>query len=378
MTLSEKQLLEVALSIRERHFRLLREQMRETRDDLLAARRSRQRRAHLLRLARTHRLASCLKKLRPRGMTLEADCRHPFIIYENRATRGWLMILKERCRDQTSQWRRLKAESADPILANLKTLLEETELLSEHPLQVRWTLREIELEGVWIGDIEVTINLEEFHVHAWNLSFDSDTKGGYQHPHVASDGHICWNGYDEDAHAYHASGDFLALKDMIENMLRTYNSQSPYISLEDWQEDGETCGECGDRWPADDMAYSESFGESLCPNCRSWCERCDDCVPYQHYSTEMEACKRCVEQDSEVCALCLGLFWRDELTTVQMLMDGKKEAVVCCEDCRREYEDAQEEPEDTKEETDDERTSDDHTDGAGPLAPAVALPPVSQ
>jgi hypothetical protein len=218
------------------------------------------------------------------------------------------------------------------------------------------------------------MNLDEFSVFAWNRSVDTDDKNGYQHPHVASDGRICWNGHDEEAKAYHDSGDFLALKDMIENLLRTYNSRSPYITLEDWENgSGESCGECGDRYPSDDLVYSQRYGDSLCPNCRYYCDRCDDYVPDDHYNGTLQACDRCVETGADVCTLCLERFWKEDLKTIQMLMDGKTERVPCCETCKEEYEAEREEKE--KEDDHERERDNDHIDGARLLAPGVALPP---
>ena len=379
MRLGKHKLMEVALSIRKRHFQNMLEECREARREITAARRSRQRRARLIRLARQHRLSSCLEKLRPKGMTLRVGCDPPpYIAYDHRITSGFILMQKERCREIRVEWKRLKEESAQPIAANLKTLLQETELVQEKSMEVRWVVDNITLDDVWIGDIEVFMNLDAFSVHAWNISVDTESKSDYQHPHVASDGRICWNGHDEDAQAYHASGDFLALKDMIENLLRTYNARSPYITLEDWENGyGGSCGECGERWPDDDLNYSEQYGDSLCPNCRYWCERCEDYVPDHHYNSQMDACGRCVEQDSDVCALCLERFWHDELKTTLMMIDGKKKSVPCCETCKEEYEAEQEEKEDQKEENEDEQ-GDDHADGTRLLAATVALPPDRQ
>ena len=64
-------------------------------------------------------------------------------------------------------------------------------------------MREVELEGVWIGDLEVNVALDEFRVHVWNLSVDTDDKGGYQHPHVSNEGAICWGDHETEARTYH-------------------------------------------------------------------------------------------------------------------------------------------------------------------------------
>ena len=100
MRLGKKRLMEVALSIRKRHFQNLLEEAREARREITAARRSRQRRARLIRLARKHRLSSCLEKLRPKGMTLQSgEDQPPYITYDHTMTRGHILAQKECCRE---------------------------------------------------------------------------------------------------------------------------------------------------------------------------------------------------------------------------------------------------------------------------------------
>ena len=188
MRLSQKKLAGVALSIRKRHFQNLLEQCQEARREITAARCSRRRRAHLLWLVRKHRLSCCRESLRPKGMTLRTGSGVPYITYDHMLTRVYLAAQKARSRQIREEWKRLKEESAKPIAANLKTLLQEAELTRENPLEVRWVVGDITIEDVWIGDIEVTLNLEEFDIHAWNQSVDTDDKHGCQHPHVSSDG----------------------------------------------------------------------------------------------------------------------------------------------------------------------------------------------
>ena len=56
--------------------------------------------------------------------------------------------------------------------------------------------------------------LDEFRVYVWNLTVDTDDKGGlrraqpsgYQHPHVGSEGAICWGDYETEARTYRRAG----------------------------------------------------------------------------------------------------------------------------------------------------------------------------
>jgi hypothetical protein len=124
MRLSKRKLLEVSRSIRKRHFQNLLEEAREARREITAARRSRRRLARLIRLARKHRLSSCLDKLRPKGMTLQVGYdQPPYITYDHRIMRSYVLMQKQRCREIRTEWKQLKEETARPIAANLRTLL---------------------------------------------------------------------------------------------------------------------------------------------------------------------------------------------------------------------------------------------------------------
>jgi len=214
--------------------------------------------------------------------------------------------------------------------------------------------------------MEVTLNLEEFDVRVLNQSADIETRGGYQHPHVNSNGEICWNGHDDFAKACHHAGDFLALRDLIGNLLGTYNPSSPYITLEDWENGlGNSCEDCGERYSEDDLIYVEYSGGSLCPDCRYYCERCDQYVHYRDYEcnpdNNWEMCNECAEEHIGCCTKCDERFRNADLHVVEIVSEEEKEVIHLCEDCYLEHE--------RKEEEDAN-----YDDAEGVLAPAMAMP----
>jgi len=188
---------EVALSVIERHFSFLQAEEQRILDNIAEAKRSRLRREKLLRLARERNFQFCLEQLSRPGMTLE---RSPYygvsVQYDRRTTLEHQALLEERLRAVRREMKAARNASPDVIEVGLRGLLEEAELISEQPPEVRWSVREVELEGVWIGDLEVSLALDEFRVHVWNLTVDTDDKGGYQHPsaarRISSEGAICW------------------------------------------------------------------------------------------------------------------------------------------------------------------------------------------
>jgi len=111
--------------------------------------------------------------------------------YDQRTTPEHEVSLNERLRAIRREIRQARSASPEPVEANLCGLLDEADLVSKKPPEVRWTVENVELHDVWIGDLEVNLALDEFRVHVWNHSVDTDDKGGYQHPHVSNDGAIC-------------------------------------------------------------------------------------------------------------------------------------------------------------------------------------------
>jgi hypothetical protein len=352
---SAEAILEAALSIRKRRFHLLLEEHRELRRSLQTARRSRQRRARLLGLARRHKLRLCLERLRGSGMSI-AGGREPFFHYDALAVRRNRDGLLQRRREIRQRWGQLKGEPLDGILANLEALYEAAEPLDEGGMKVKWTMYDVYLDDVYIGDLGVTMALERFEVRVKNTSIDLDDKGGYHHPHVARDGWICWNGHDEEAEAYHAEGDFLAVKDMIEALLQTYNPHSPYISLENWEQgSGAYCSACEERCDEDELGWSQSYGGELCESCRAWCEKCDEYVHYTRFNADLEACESCIEAGADNCAHCGRLEWVEDLTEVEAPWFAREESLRLCSECLEEHEKTLETEKEEEHETNGER-----------------------
>jgi hypothetical protein len=127
-------------------------------DDIEEAKRSRHRRERLLQLAREQGFQFGLEQLSRPGMTLE---RSPYygvsVQYDRRTTLEHQALLEERLRNVRHEMRAARNASPDLIEVNLRGLLDEAELISEQPPEVRWSVREVELEGVWIGDLEVNL-----------------------------------------------------------------------------------------------------------------------------------------------------------------------------------------------------------------------------
>ena len=364
VTLDQDHLLEVALRLRRRHLRSYLQAWRRAERRLKAARRSRSQRARFLLLARRHGLHRCLDRLHVTGMTVDSGYRRHSFYYEPACVRINLMALQVQAGEFRQNFRSFREQPPDSTIANLKALLEDSEIVQETTLRVRWVLPDLYLDDVLIGDLEVTLDLEVFKVQVLNVSADTELRGGYQHPHVDHRGEICWNNHEEMAQAYHREGDFLALRDLIDNLLHTYNPSSPYINLEDWEYGlGEACYECGERYHEDDLVYVDAISGSLCPNCRAWCEKCEDYVREEDYSHSWEMCEWCFERHTGLCRDCQKRFLVEDLHPVEITDGDQSETLEFCEDCYTEFRERKEKSE-----------NEDCDDPESLLAPAMALP----
>jgi hypothetical protein len=333
--LEEEDIRGMALSIRKRHLLFLLRQIKAAKAELREVTLARQRRARLIRLARSRGFKHCLKRLRDPGMTLQSASGLPAIEYDSTVRCYCKQNMLRRLEDLRRNCREWREQSSDHLAGNLRAVLEEGELLDDSPPCIRFTVAGVELDHVWIGDLEVTLSLSEFDVRVSNLSADASSHNGHPHPHVNTNGAICWGEHEATARAFHAAGDFLPLRDLIENLLRTYNSASPYISLEDWV-DGprEKCHECSERCDSDDLAFSQSLDDFLCEYCRRYCEHCNDYVRDRDYDTDLDACIACVERNSGSCRLCGEQAWKRDLKRIEIETDNGTETVSVCESCR--------------------------------------------
>ena len=56
---------------------------------------------------------------------------------------------------------------------------------------------------------------------------------------------------------------------MVRQVLRTYNPDSPYVSLDNWE--GKQCSDCGDFINEDCRCYCELCDRTYCEQCMSVC-----------------------------------------------------------------------------------------------------------
>jgi hypothetical protein len=157
------------------------------------------------------------------------------------------------------------------------------------------------------------------------------------HPHVSSE-RVC----EGDGHVTIIKaieqGRLCDFYSMVVSILQTYNPDSPYVSLNDWQ--GVSCYDCGDIVSGDDCYYCECCDRDYCTRCSTYCHICETticlCCAYSCPSCNKPACRGCTVK----CKECEETFCEDCLTEDGMCKD--------CEEQRKDNENEEQKEESTE------------------------------
>jgi hypothetical protein len=131
------------------------------------------------------------------------------------------------------------------------------------------------------------------------------------HPHVSDerlcegDGHVAIRNAIEQ-------GRFCDFFTLVVNILQTYNPDSPYISLDDWE--GVSCYDCGCTVSDEDRYYCEYCDRDYCPQCSTYCQKCDTTIclgcAYECPSCNEPVCQNCTAKckdcEETFCVDCLN------------------------------------------------------------------------
>jgi hypothetical protein len=196
--------------------------------------------------------------------------------------------------------------------------------------------------------------------------------GGYHHPHVADE--VMCLGHAENKVDYMLSQFMIVdLFDVLEIMLKTYNPNSPYRTLEEWHVEYE-CSECGKSMTGDEYKRCYCCDGILCEDCLttvrgagvyvcSTCAKryhCDICKEYKLGVVDLDCCNKrtcseCLSEESIKCRICGNYIHTEcaehckecDFLVCSNCMDSYKDEEMC-EQCvqkkmREEREDGKEE-----------------------------------
>ena len=178
------------------------------------------------------------------------------------------------------------------------------------------TTEPITLENIPLGPFEVQLSIGQIAKLYSDtpysiIALEPNPAGSNDcvtHPHV-SDERLC----EGDGHVAIRSaieqGRFCDFFTLAVNILQTYNPDSPYISLDDWE--GTSCYDCGCTVSDDDHYYCEYCDRDYCSECSTYCQKCDTTIclgcAYECPSCNEPVCHNCTAK----CEDCERTFCKD-------------------------------------------------------------------
>ena len=212
------------------------------------------------------------------------------------------------------------------------------------------TTEPIELEGTYLGPFEIRLDWNELgngsSHHYQVIALDANpaaTNESVTHPHVQDEA-VCEGEGRPLIREALKQGRLFDFFVIVANLLRTYNSGSPYVSLAEWH--GVACTDCGttvcddERWTCEECETTVC-GECYfnCPGCdHIYCSecvtRCEDCDE-SHCGACLKQCSRCHEpfckgclQDNERCSNCHDQETTEEpiLADAQLLVRNRRQS----------------------------------------------------
>jgi hypothetical protein len=206
----------------------------------------------------------------------------------------------------------------------------------------------ITLNDTPLGPFEIKLSIDQIEKLYTNspyriIALESNPAGAddsVTHPHVNSERLCEGDGHVSIVKALE-QGRLCDFFTMVTSILQTYNPDSPYVSLDDWQ--GISCYDCGCTVSGDDCYYCEYCDRDHCSQCSTYCQKCESTIclgcAYECPSCNEPVCQRCTSK----CKECGETFCTDCLDDEGLCPD--------CEEQRKEDSDEEQQEKPKKAET---------------------------
>ena len=168
----------------------------------------------------------------------------------------------------------------------------------------------ITLDGVYLGPFRIVLYLEKlgdlYHQVAYGvIAMDphpAATDEAVTHPHVSNET-VCEGDGAAAIKAALEQGRLSEFFTLVRSILTTYNPDSPYVPLADWN--GVSCYECGYVMDTESSCYCTYCDNAFCDECSAVCESCAEVVCRSCAGT-CEICERslCPQCAKTKCAQC--------------------------------------------------------------------------
>ncbi len=252
--------------------------------------------------------------------------------------------------------------SSSPI--GLRTLVDELRQLDEEFEDLQIVPRQrvisavtepITLEEIRLGRFQIELHLDRLSRSADVTAFDcvaldpnpASMSESTTHPHVRDHG-LCAGEATVPIASALRQGRICDAFLLISGVLQTYNSGSPYISLNEWH--GIACADCGFTQDEDQLYRCHHCDDRICGSCISSCDACND-----------EHCSNCLDREHGegelLCPTCRATCPRCQ----QVCAAGDIEEHGLCNYCQEEDQEQELTPPPTQEEADHERETSDNT-----------------
>jgi len=172
------------------------------------------------------------------------------------------------------------------------------------------TTDEITLEDVRLGAFSIQLHFDRLTKRRDSSAFkiialDENAATGdssVTHPHVRAESLCAGDALSPITSALNEGrvGDAFQL---VNRVLHTYNSSSPYVAIEDWE--SRSCRDCGSQTRSDSLYHCETCEGDFCDSCMRTCDSCQESVCYGCSEENgngdrlCPSCKTLDEQESE-------------------------------------------------------------------------------
>ena len=208
----------------------------------------------------------------------------------------------------------------------------------------------ITLEDIYLGRFRILLDLDRLgelyqKVPYYIVAIEPHPAANDEaitHPHVSNEV-LCEGDGGAAIRAALEEGRLSDFFSMVRSILTTYNPDSPYVPLADW--DGVACYDCGYVMDSE-SSYSCSYcGNAVCDNCSRVCANCGEIVCGECVS-HCEVCDRslCPECAKTKCSEC------ESVCCESCISDG------LCPECKEQKENEDEEQSETTDENPDTTT----------------------
>lgn len=207
----------------------------------------------------------------------------------------------------------------------------------------------IALEDVDLGRFQMALYLDElgqmyqrttYRIRALDPN-PAANDSAITHPHVSNEV-LCEGDGGAALRTAMEEGRLVDFFSMVRSILTTYNPDSPYVPLADW--DGTPCCECGYMMDRENAGYCSHCGDPVCEECERVCADCCELL-CSHCAGLCEICERslCRACAKRKCAGC------ESVCCLSCIEDG------LCPDCKQESE-APDDDKDNEKATEEETT----------------------